>query len=63
MNLTERTIRNYIAQGRIPAVKIKRQTYIWDKNLLQFLRGAKTTRKYEKVVSPEYESLEYDKCP
>lgn len=63
LGVTDRTLRNYILQGRIPAVTIRRRVYIWDQHLKQFIRGAKTTRRYEKIAAPEYDDLDFDAPP
>lgn len=63
LGVTERTMRNYVKSGRIPACTVRRRVYIWDKHLQQFLRGARTTRTYKHVPPPQYDSLEYDNSP
>lgn len=63
LGVTERTMRNYVKSGRIPACTVRRRVYIWDKHLQQFLRGARTTRTYKPVPPPQFDSLEYDKSP
>ena len=63
LGVSERTMRNYIKAGRIPACTVRRRVYIWDRHLLQYLRGARTTRTYKPVPLPQFDSLEYDKSP
>lgn len=63
LGVTERTMRNYVKSGRIPACTVRRRVYIWDKHLQQFLRGARTTRTYKPVPPPQYDSIEYDNSP
>lgn len=58
-----RTIRKYIRRGLIPAVTVRRRVYIWDKNLQQFLRGAKNTHNVTAVNPPQYEALDFDAPP
>ena len=63
LGVTDRTIRTYLKEGRIPSVKIKKRTYIWDRHLLQYIRGAKTTKKYQTVDQPQYDTLDFDAPP
>ena len=60
LGVSDRTIRNYLTKGFIPSVTINRRTYIWDQNLLAFIRGAKTTRRRKGVNPPEYASFPPD---
>ena len=63
IGVTERTIRNYIKRGMIPAVKTKRNVYVWDCHLLQFIRGAKSTRNVQAVALPPYEAANFNTPP
>ena len=63
LGVSERTMRSYIRRGLIPAVKVRRRVFIWDKNLQQFLRGAKSTQRVEPVKPPQFESLDFDAPP
>lgn len=63
IGVCERTMRNYIRRGLIPAVRIRRRVYVWDKNLQSFLRGAKSTRNVSAVDPPRYEALDFDAPP
>lgn len=63
IGVSERTLRSYIARGLIPAVKIRRRVYVWDRHLMQFIRGAKSTRNLEAVPPPEYDTTTFDDLP
>lgn len=63
VGVSERTMRSYIKQGRIPAVTIRRRVFVWDRHLMQYIRGAKTTRIYGKVESPQFDTLGFDATP
>lgn len=63
IGVTDRTMRNYIKRGLIPAVKIKCRVYIWDRHLLQFIRGAKSTRNVQAVEPPQYDDANFDAPP
>lgn len=63
IGVSERTLRTYLKDGRIPFVKIRRRVYIWDKNLLQYIRGARTTRTYKNVTPPDFDALTFDNPP
>lgn len=63
LGVTERTMRNYIRRGLIPAVTIRRRVYLWDRNLLQFLRGARSTRNTKPVSPVKYECADFDAPP
>ena len=54
LGITPRTVWQYIHDERIPAVKIKGKWYIWEKNLIAFLAGAKSTHSKHKVKPPEF---------
>lgn len=58
-----RTLRNYLRAGRIPYVKIKRRVLIWDKHLMEYIRGARTTRIYGDVDAPEYSTTTFEDFP
>lgn len=58
-----RTLRSYLKQGRLPYVRIKRRVLIWDKHLMQYIRGARTTRIYSDVDKPGYECESFDGPP
>lgn len=58
-----RTLRNYLRAGRIPYVKIRGHVYIWDQHLKQYIRGARSTRTYEKIEPPQYDALTFDGPP
>ncbi len=57
LGVSERTARQYIVDGLIPACKLKRRLYVTDKNLSAFLRGAKSTRRKTAVTAPQYETI------
>lgn len=63
LGVSERTLRTYIYEGRIPACKLRRRWYIWDKNLNAYLRGAKSTKTYKPVQAPQYDAAEYAPDP
>lgn len=63
IGVSERTLRNYLRAGRIPYVKIRRRVYIWDRNLVQYIRGARSTRIYETVEPPKFDVLDFDTPP
>lgn len=56
----ERTTRQYIVDGFIPACKIRRRLFVTDKNLSKFIRGASSTRRKTKVAPPKYDDGEAD---
>ena len=63
LGVSVRTIRSYIKRGLLPAVYIRRRCYIWDKNLLQFIRGARSTRNLKAVEPPRFDGLTFSKPP
>lgn len=63
LGISVRTIRNYTKRGLLPAVKVRRRVFIWDKNLQQFLRGAKSTHNVQAVVPPQFEAADFDGPP
>lgn len=63
LGVTDRTLRTYLKEGRIPSVKIKNKLFIWDKHLLQYIRGARTTKKFKSVAQPQYDTLDFDDLP
>ena len=63
IGVSVRTLRSYLRAGRIPYVTIRRRVYIWDRHLMQYLRGARTTRRYEEVTAPEYDTTAFDDFP
>ena len=63
LGISERTMRTYIREGRIPSCKVKRRIYIWSRNLQQYLRGARTTRTYKDVAPPKFDALTFDAPP
>ena len=63
IGVSERTMRSYIKRGLIPAVKIRRRVYVWDQHLLQFIRGAKSTKNITPVPPPTYSTVEFDGPP
>lgn len=58
-----RTLRNYIRSNRLPFVRIKRRVYIWDKHLMEYIRGARSIRLYETVSAPEYSTTTFEDFP
>lgn len=63
LGVSERTMRSYIQRGLIPAQKIRRKIYVWDRNLQAFVRGAKSTRNLQAVPAPEYDTAFEDMPP
>lgn len=63
IGVSERTMRSYIKRGLIPAAKIRRRVYIWDRHLMQFIRGAKSTKNMTAVPPPEYDAADFDGPP
>lgn len=63
IGVSVRTMRNYIKRGLIPAVYIRWRCYIWDRHLMQFIRGAKSSRNVQPVEPPEYDTFEFDGPP
>lgn len=63
LGVSERTTRQYIVDGLIPACKISRHLYVTDKNLSAFLRGAKSTRRKSAVSAPKYEIDDFPPDP
>lgn len=63
IGVSVRTLRTYLREGRIPYVKIKRRILIWDRHLMQYIRGARTTRTYKDVDAPEYDTTTFDDFP
>ena len=63
IGVSERTLRNYLRAGRIPYVKIRRRVLIWDRHLVQYIRGARSTRTYEEVAAPDYDTTTFDDFP
>lgn len=63
IGVSVRTLRSYLRAGRIPFVKIRRRVYIWDRHLMQYIRGARTTRTYKEVDAPEYSTTTFDDFP
>ena len=63
LGVSPRTIRNYCTTGRIPYCTIGRTIYIWDKHLMAFIRGARTTRTYKKISPPKFEAEDFPPDP
>ena len=63
IGVSVRTLRNYLRAGRIPFVKIKRRVYIWDQNLKQYIRGARSTRRYDKIEPPKFDAPTFEDLP
>ena len=63
IGVSERTMRSYIKRGMIPAQKIRGRLYVWDRHLLQFIRGAKSTRSITPVEPPQYDTIDFDGPP
>lgn len=63
IGVCERTLRNYLRSGRIPYSKIRNRVLIWDRHLMQYIRGARTTRIYSDVDAPEYDTTTFDDFP
>ena len=57
LQISPRTVWQYIHDERLPAVKIKGKWYIWERNLVAFLSGAKSTRQKHKVEPPPFATL------
>ncbi len=56
IGVSERTVRSYLRSGRIPYVRIRRKVYIEHNNLLEYLRGARTSRIYQQIAAIEFQT-------
>ena len=54
LHISPRTVWQYIHDERLPAVKIKGKWYVWERNLIAFLTGAKSTKQKHKVAPPKF---------
>lgn len=54
LGISERTVWQYIKDERLPAVMIDHKLYVWDKNLVAFLAGAKSTHYKHQVDAPTF---------
>lgn len=63
LNVSLKTISNYIRSGRLPAQTVRGRYVITEKNLIAFLSGAKSTRSRNKVEPPKFENQEFDDAP
>lgn len=63
LGTSERTTRQYLYDGLIPSVRLKRRLYITDRNLSAFLRGASSTKRKKRVEPPKYEVDDYPADP
>ena len=59
LGISERTVWQYIKDERLPAVMIDHRLYVWDKNLVAFLAGAKSTHHKHKVNPQEFHNQNF----
>ena len=57
LGISPRTVWQYIKDERLPAVKIKGKWYVWERNLIAFLTGAKSTHSRNKVAPPKFATI------
>lgn len=56
LSVSERTLRSYVKQQRIPAARLNRRLYFDERNISAFLRGARSIRDGHRVQAPEFDS-------
>lgn len=63
LGVTERTLRQYIHDQRLPAQKIGNKWFIWERNLSAFVCGARSTKDRHKVAAPTFEGADFPPDP
>ena len=63
LGISYRTVRRYAAEERFPVCEIGRNKYVWMRHLGQFLKGAKSTKRWKQVEPPKFDTEFYSPAP